>query len=99
MEARGEIRGGRFVAGTSGEQFARSEALDALRTVRRAPRVGREVVEVSATDPVNLAGILTPGARIPAVRGLRVRFTDGVPEAVERRARVAGIRTPSGPFD
>jgi ATP-dependent Lhr-like helicase len=79
MEARGEIRGGRFVAGTSGEQFARPEALD----------------EISATDPLNLAGILTPGARIPAVRGLRVRFTDGVPEAIERKARV---RTGSSPF-
>jgi ATP-dependent Lhr-like helicase len=93
MESRGEIRGGRFVVGTSGEQFARAEALDALRTVRRAPQEGREIVEISATDPLNLAGILTPGPRIPAVRGLRVRFTDGVPEAVERRARVAGIRS------
>jgi ATP-dependent Lhr-like helicase len=92
MEARGEIRGGRFVAGTSGEQFARAEALDALRTIRRAPREGREVVEISATDPLNLAGILTPGPRIPAVRGLRVRFTDGVPEPIERKARVAGMR-------
>jgi ATP-dependent Lhr-like helicase len=94
MEARGEVRGGRFVAGTSGEQFARAEALDALRTVRRAPRDGREVVEISATDPLNLAGVLTPGPRIPAVRGLRVRFTDGVPEAVERKARAVGARAP-----
>ena len=79
LEARGTIRGGRFVAGRSGEQFALPEAVDALRAVRRAPRVGAERVEVSAADPANLVGILTPGARVPAQAGLRVVYVDGVP--------------------
>jgi ATP-dependent Lhr-like helicase len=78
-EARGEIRGGRFVHGFSGEQFALPEAVGALRAVRRAPRDGRERVDLSAADPLNLVGILTPGARIPAVLGQRVVYVDGVP--------------------
>ncbi len=79
LEARGAIRGGRFVAGFTGEQFALPEAVDALRAIRRAPREGVERVEVSAADPLNLVGILTPGARVPAVLGNRVAFVDGVP--------------------
>jgi ATP-dependent Lhr-like helicase len=79
LEARGSIRGGRFVAGRSGEQFALPEAVDALRAVRRLPRTGAERVELSAADPLNLVGILTPGARVPAVGGGRVVFVDGVP--------------------
>jgi ATP-dependent Lhr-like helicase len=81
LEARGAIRGGRFVAGFTGEQFAVPEAVDALRAVRRAPREGAERIEVSAADPLNLVGILTPGARVPAVLGNRVAFVDGVPVA------------------
>ena len=79
LEARGAIRGGRFVAGFTGEQFALPEAVDALRAARRAPREGAERVDVSAADPLNLVGILTPGARVPAVLGKRVAYTDGVP--------------------
>ena len=78
LEARGEVRGGRFVAGFSGEQFALPEAVEALRAVRRAPREG-EVVDLSASDPLNLVGILTPGARIPASLGGRVSYEDGAP--------------------
>ncbi|HYG66570.1 MAG TPA: DEAD/DEAH box helicase, partial [Anaeromyxobacteraceae bacterium] len=80
LEARGELRGGRFVSGFSGEQFALQEAVDALRAVRRAPREG-ERLEVSASDPLNLAGILTPGPRVAAVLGNRVALVAGVPEA------------------
>jgi ATP-dependent Lhr-like helicase len=80
LEARGSVRGGRFAAGPSGEQFALPEAVDELRAVRRAPHAGERVV-VSAADPLNLVGILTPGARVPAQAGLQVTYTDGVPAA------------------
>jgi ATP-dependent Lhr-like helicase len=78
LEARGELRGGRFVAGLSGEQFALPEAVEALRAVRRSPREG-ERVELSAADPLNLLGILLPGPRTPATLGARIAFVDGVP--------------------
>ena len=77
-EARGEVRGGRFVAGLVGEQFALQEAVDAVRAVHRREPSG-EVVRVSACDPLNLVGILTPGARSPAVLGNEVFYRDGVP--------------------
>jgi len=79
LEARGEIRGGRFVAGFSGEQFARPEAVEALRALRREPRE-TEPVEVSSADPLNLAGVLTPGPRVPATLGGRVAFRGGCPQ-------------------
>ncbi|MFL5272047.1 MAG: DEAD/DEAH box helicase [Anaeromyxobacteraceae bacterium] len=86
-EARGELRGGRFVGGFSGEQFALPGAVDALRAVRRAPREGRERVELCAADPLNLVGILTPGPRVPCVLGQRIALDDGVPApAAEREA-------------
>ncbi|MGH8295539.1 MAG: Lhr family helicase, partial [Steroidobacteraceae bacterium] len=80
LEARGEIRGGRFVAGLSGEQFAVPEAVGLLREVRRRPREG-QWVSLSAADPLNLLGILTPGPRLPALTGNRVLFRDGLPLA------------------
>ncbi len=79
-EARGEIRGGRFVAGFVGEQFALPEAVDALRPFRTSQPDGRMVL-VSACDPLNLAGILTPGPRVPALVGNLAVFRDGVPVA------------------
>jgi ATP-dependent Lhr-like helicase len=85
LESRGEIRGGRFVAGFSGEQFALPEAIGALRETRRQPDTGSWVA-VSGADPLNLAGILTPGPKIPALAGNRVLYRDGVPAA----AMVAG---------
>jgi ATP-dependent Lhr-like helicase len=90
MEARGTARGGRFVTGFSGEQYALPEAVDELRAVRRAERCG-EVVRINATDPLNLAGIITPGPRVPAVRTNTVVFCDGVPALPdqERRPHVA----------
>ena len=78
LEARGEIRGGRFVAGFVGEQFALPEAVEAMRAVKKVEPSGNFVV-VSATDPLNLAGIVTPGDRVPAVLGNRLVFRDGVP--------------------
>ncbi len=80
LEARGEIRGGRFVAGLSGEQFAVPEAVGLLREVRRRPRE-EEWVSLSAADPLNLLGILTPGPRLPALAGNRVLYRDGLPLA------------------
>jgi ATP-dependent Lhr-like helicase len=78
MEARGTARGGRFVTGFAGEQFALPEAVDQLRGVRRRER-SSELVGVSATDPLNLAGILLPGPRITSVRTNSVLFRDGLP--------------------
>ena len=80
LEARGEIRGGRFVAGFSGEQYALPEAIGALREARRQPASG-EWVSLSGADPLNLAGILTPGPRLAALTGNRVLFRDGLPIA------------------
>ena len=79
-EARGEIRGGRFVAGFVGEQFALPEAVEAMRKLRRSAPDGR-LTKVSACDPLNLAGILTPGPRVAAAPGNRVVYRDGVPVA------------------
>jgi ATP-dependent Lhr-like helicase len=78
LEARGEIRGGRFVAGFIGEQFALPEAVDALRSVRRRA-AGDEVIIVSAADPLNLVGIVTDGARISPFSGLAIAYRGGIP--------------------
>jgi ATP-dependent Lhr-like helicase len=67
MEAQGEIRGGRFVSGFTGEQFARPEAIDLLRSVRRDAPEGQDPVEVAPADPLNLVGIILPGARVSAI--------------------------------
>lgn len=77
MEARGEIRGGRFVSGFGGEQFALPDAVGRLRAVRKQEKEG-DLVVLSAADPLNLVGILTPGARIPAIARSRVLFRDGL---------------------
>ncbi len=77
LETRGEIRGGRFVAGFSGEQFALPEAVTLLRSVRGAEKSGL-LVTVSGTDPLNLAGIVLPGLRVPAIYSNRVLFRDGI---------------------
>src|SRR5262249_19862424 len=78
LEARGEIRGGRFVGGLVGEQFALPEAVEALRAVRRRPEEPEEVV-VAAADPLNVVGILVPGPRIPVLGREVIAFRDGVP--------------------
>lgn len=81
MEARGELRGGRFAQAFAGEQFALPEAVDALRAVRKLPKSGEERVALSACDPLNLAGILTPGPRVAALPQNEVVFVDGIPES------------------
>jgi ATP-dependent Lhr-like helicase len=81
LEARGEIRGGHFVAGMSGEQFAQPRAIERLREVRRTPGDGR-FVTIGTADPLNLAGILTAGDRIRSTARNRVAYRDGVPIAV-----------------
>jgi len=91
MEARGTARGGRFVTGFAGEQYALPEAIDQLRSVRRRER-SSEMVRVSATDPLNLAGILLPGPRVTSVRTNSVTFEDGLPVAtpITAFATIAG---------
>jgi ATP-dependent Lhr-like helicase len=98
LEARGEIRGGRFVNGFVGEQFALPEALDELRGVRQ-PGVVADVCRVAATDPLNLVGVLTPGTRVAAILGNAVLFVDGhavasveAGELVRRAPLPAGAR-------
>jgi ATP-dependent Lhr-like helicase len=80
MEARGEIRGGRFVGGLSGEQFALPEAIPLLRSIRKRPLDGT-LVAVSATDPVNLVGTVLPGDKVPSLAANRLVFRDGLPVA------------------
>jgi ATP-dependent Lhr-like helicase len=79
-EARGEIRGGYFVGGASGEQFALPEAIGLLRSIRKAPPKD-ELITLSAADPLNLQGILTPGPRIAALTANRILFRSGLPLA------------------
>jgi len=90
LEARGEIRGGRFLSGFAGEQYALPDAVEMARQTRRREKDGK-VVHLSAVDPLNLTGVVTPGARVPAVMGHHVRYVDGVPksEPSPQRERVA----------
>ncbi|TYP65054.1 DEAD/DEAH box helicase [Stutzerimonas stutzeri] len=81
LEARGDIRGGRFVAGVPGEQFALPEAVGLLREVRKRPLAG-EMIAVSAVDPLNQVGTLLPGERVPATAGNRILYRDGAPLAL-----------------
>ncbi|HEX5588542.1 MAG TPA: hypothetical protein VFZ17_14625, partial [Acidimicrobiia bacterium] len=79
LEDRGLVRGGRFVTGFSGEQYALPQAVEQLAQVRKAERTDERVV-VNGTDPLNLAGLIVPGANVPAIRTRRVIYVDGVPE-------------------
>jgi ATP-dependent Lhr-like helicase len=81
LEDRGEIRGGRFVDGFLGEQFALPVAVESVRAMRNSPLSG-EVVTVSAADPLNLVGILVPGERVPAISGRSLGYRDGVAQAL-----------------
>jgi ATP-dependent Lhr-like helicase len=80
LEDRGEVRGGRFVDGFLGEQFALPLALESLRAQRRVEARG-ETVALAASDPLNLIGIIVPGERVPAVSSRSIRLRDGVPVA------------------
>ncbi len=86
FEARGEVRGGRFVGGFSGEQYALPEAVGLLRSVRRQGPVA-ELVSISGADPLNLVGIITPGDPVAAVASNRVLYRDGIPVAVQEGGR------------
>ena len=92
LESRGDIRGGRFVAGFSGEQFALPDAVATLREVRRQPASGA-LVSLSGADPLNLAGILTPGPRLAALTGNRLLYRDGVPIALLAAGEVQFLET------
>jgi ATP-dependent helicase Lhr and Lhr-like helicase len=92
LEARGEIRGGRFVAGFSGEQFALPDAIGMLREMRRKPPSGGWV-SVSGADPLNLAGILTPGPKLAALTGNRIVYRDGLPIALFAGSEVQFLET------
>jgi ATP-dependent Lhr-like helicase len=82
MEARGEVRGGRFVGGFVGEQYALPEAVEGLRAMRKKKEGDPpELIRVAATDPLNLVGIVTPGPRVTAAGDNAVLFRDGVPIA------------------
>jgi ATP-dependent Lhr-like helicase len=92
LESRGDIRGGRFVAGFSGEQFALPEAVGMLREVRRQGASGA-FVSLSGADPLNLVGILTPGPKLAALTGNRVLYRDGVPIALLAAGEVQFLET------
>jgi ATP-dependent Lhr-like helicase len=79
LEMSGELRGGRFVGGFVGEQFAHADAVDALRAARREPKRG-EIIRLSACDPLNLVGVITPGPRVAAALANTVVYEDGVPQ-------------------
>jgi ATP-dependent Lhr-like helicase len=81
LEARGEIRGGRFVGGFTGEQFATADAVHLLRSIRRTEADG-SMIAISAADPLNMLGILLPGPRLSQAASHRLLYRDGVPIAV-----------------
>jgi ATP-dependent helicase Lhr and Lhr-like helicase len=95
LEARGEIRGGHFVSGVSGEQFAQPEAIGLLRSLRKAKPAG-ELIMLSAADPLNLIGILTPGPRITAIGANRLLLRDGAPVAALEAGQVVNLNGQSG---
>jgi ATP-dependent helicase Lhr and Lhr-like helicase len=92
LEDRGLVRGGRFVSGFSGEQYALPSAAEQLAHVRKLPTTG-ERVTVNATDPLNLVGLIVPGDTVAAVRTNRVTYVDGVPEALEAAGTAARTDT------
>ncbi len=92
LEARGEIRGGRFIAGFSGEQFALPDAVGMLREVRKKPPTGAWL-SLSGADPLNLVGVLTPGPKLAALTGNRVLYRDGLPVALLAAGEVQFLET------
>jgi len=93
LEARGEIRGGRFVEAMSGEQYALPEAVGLLREVRREEKTGC-LIAVSGADPLNLAGIITPGERVPVLTSYRILYLDGQPIATLQGKAVQFVIAP-----
>ncbi|HWZ50546.1 MAG TPA: hypothetical protein VNW54_03700, partial [Granulicella sp.] len=96
LEARGEVRGGRFVSGFGGEQFALPQAVDSLRAARH--QTSGQIVTVAAADPMNLTGIAVPGERVPSVPGKQVQYRNGVAlEAVADDQAAPGAANPAPP--
>lgn len=93
LEARGEIRGGYFVSGVSGEQFALPEAIGSLRSIRKSP-LRMELVTISGSDPLNVAGVLTPGPRIAAIAANRILLRDGLPVAALEGGKIISLGEP-----
>ncbi|WP_198937863.1 DEAD/DEAH box helicase [Pelomonas sp. KK5] len=91
LEARGELRGGRFIAGLSGEQFALPEAVARMREIRRQPRAAEALIVLAAADPANLLGNLLPGPRLPRTAGNRVLYRDGLPIATQVAGEFAAL--------
>jgi len=87
MEARGEVRGGRFVAGFSGEQYALPEAVERMRAIRKAPPNGK-LISISGSDPLNLLSIIIPGERVASRSSSRIVFRDGIPVAIKESSSV-----------
>ena len=87
MEARGEIRGGRFVDGFSGEQFALPEAVKLIRQVKKE-ETNEDLVAISASDPLNLTGLITPGQKIHAKTTNRILYRNGIPVAVSLAGKI-----------
>jgi ATP-dependent Lhr-like helicase len=98
LESRGEIRGGYFVSGVSGEQFALPEAIGQLRTIRKQPAQGGWVT-LSGADPLNLAGVLTPGPRVSALTSNRILLRDGVPLAMLEAGQVLKLEPENSETD
>jgi ATP-dependent Lhr-like helicase len=96
LEARGELRGGRFVTGFGGEQFALPEAVDSLREARK--QESQDEIAVAAADPLNLAGIVIPGERVAAVPGKEVRYCNGllVGEGGDEKVPQDEVKTATG---
>ena len=89
LELRGEIRGGHFVSGMTGEQFGLPEAVEALRAVRKDPQAGAQEIRLSGSDPLNLVGIILPGDRIPSLPSRCVIYHNGSPVASEPLSSVS----------
>ncbi|MEW7984571.1 MAG: ATP-dependent DNA helicase, partial [Candidatus Thiodiazotropha sp.] len=87
LEARGEIRGGRFVEGFAGEHFALPEAVSLMREVRKR-KDADELISIASADPLNLTGIVTPGKRITAQAGHRILYKDGKPVATNQGGEI-----------
>lgn len=92
LEARGDIRGGRFVQGFAGEQFALPEALSLLKDIRKQDKTA-ELTVLSSADPLNLTGIITPGDRIASSSSQRLVYRDGIPMAHGSRTKIQYLQT------
>jgi ATP-dependent Lhr-like helicase len=93
LEARGEIRGGRFIAGVAGEQFGTADTVGQLRALREKP-APRQLIIVSGADPLNLVGIVTPHPRVPSFASNRVAYLDGVPVAALKADEITWFSQP-----